>query len=610
MIDFLPRQLFLFDPLTLLFLAVIGLVCAPSAIFSIGYLRGETKGKNLLAWVILAIFVLSMCLVVISGNLFTFLVSWELMSLFSYFLVVFEHTREKSLRAGIIYLVMTHIGTACLMAAFFLLYTCAGSFDFYTVKQAALALSPQTRNVIFLLLFLGFSTKAGVVPLHIWLPYAHPQAPSHISSIMSGVMIKIAVYGMIRFFLTLLGFGPSWWGMFILAFAAVSCLIGVIYALMDHDIKKLLAYSSIENIGIILLGVGAAILFANNGVMTVAVFSLYAGLYHLVNHALFKGLLFLCAGSIVKGAGIRDMEKLGGLIKTMPLTALFFLIGAMGISALPPFNGFVSEWLIFQAFFGGILQSQGWIRTSMFLSAAVLALTSGLAAACFVKAFGITFLAMPRSQYAEEAEEASWTMKAGMGILAAAVILFGIGAGVIGPIIYRVAQYSLGISEPVVSFRWFAVEAPLNQGVLLSPLVAALLLLFSLGGFWTYLKLARRAKNVYYNTWDCGYYSLDSRTEYSGTAFSKPFRIAFGFFLFPYRKIEKIRDSFYHVRTFTYETHTTPVFEKHFYRPLLKFVYGIALGMRKLQPGIIHIYILYIFLTIAAMVTITGIFNL
>lgn len=598
MINLLSKQLFLIDPLAIFFIAVIGLICIPSAVFSIGYLYEETLKKKFIAWVLLVIFTFSMCSVVLSGNMLSFLVSWELMSLVSYFLVVFDHKHEKSVRAGVIYLVMTHIGTACLMAAFFILYNCAGSFDYSAVKLAVATLTPQTKNIIFLLLFIGFATKAGVVPLHIWLPYAHPQAPAYISSIMSGVMIKVAVYGMMRFFLTLLWPGPSWWGALIIALGIVSCLVGVIYALMDIDLKKLLAYSSVENIGIILLGLGLAMFFGSQGVTTVMLLAMCAGLYHLVNHAVFKGLLFLCSGSVYKATGLRDMEKMGGLIKAMPVTALLFLVGAMGISALPPFNGFVSEWLTFQAFFSGLMHSQGWVKIFMILSASALALTSGLAAACFVKAFGIAFLALPRSVRAQEAREVGFSMKAGMVFLAILVILFGIGAGLILPILLSVSQATLGIEKADVPF--YAVSVlPVIIAIVLAILGIAVFLWFKSG---------LRTKQVRYNTWDCGYYALDSRNEYTATAFSKPFRIAFSFFLLPYRKSEKIRDSFYHVRKFTYETHTTPVFKRYFYRPLLGLIYSVAFKMKKLQPGSIHLYILYIFVTLAGLVLIITIF--
>lgn len=609
MINLLPKQLFLFDPLAIFFLVVIGIVSIPSAVFSIGYMREELLGKKLLGWALMIIFILSMCLVVISGNIFSFLIFWELMSLTSYLLVVFDsltlHSSqrtgskdEKAIRAGTIYLVMTHAGTACLMAAFFILYNHAGSFDYTQVKQSIALLSPQSRNIIFLLLLAGFATKAGVVPLHVWLPYAHPEAPSHISSIMSGVMIKIAIYGMIRFFATLLGPGPAWWGVLIIILGIISCLVGVIYALMDHDLKKLLAYHSVENIGIILLGIGAAIFFGAIGIDTVAVLSMCAGLYHLINHALFKGLLFLCSGSVFKSTGLRDIEKMGGLIRTMPATAFFFLIGAMGISALPPLNGFVSEWLTFQAFFTGILQLQGAIKIFMILSVAALALTSGLAAACFVKAFGITFLAMPRSARAQEAKENGFSMKAGMAIMAICVILFGICAGYIAPLILRISSAVLGIKN---------IQEPFYLVSVLPPMISAALLVSGALVFLRF-KFGLCTKQTRYNTWDCGYYELDSRNEYTATAFSKPFRIAFSFFLLPYRKSEKIRESFYHVSKFTYGTYTTPVFKKYFYEPLVSLVYSTAFKIRKLQPGSIHLYILYIFITLVVLLLINAMF--
>lgn len=598
MINFLSKQLFFFDPLAVFFLAVIGLVSIPSVVFAIGYLRSERAGKSLVIGTLLTAFVLSMCFVVTAGNLFSFLIFWELMSLSSYFLIVLDYRHEKSIRAGTIYLVMTHAGTACLMAAFLVLYKYAGSFDFTAVKDAAPLLPLHLRTIVFLMLFLGFATKAGVVPLHIWLPYAHPQAPSFVSSIMSGVMIKIAVYGMIRFFIMLLAPAPAWWGTVITVFGILSCLVGVIYALMDHDLKKLLAYSSVENIGIILLGVGAAIFFAGRGCPAIAALAMCAGLYHLVNHALFKGLLFLCSGSVYMATGLRDMEKMGGLIKAMPATALFFLIGAMGISALPPLNGFVSEWLTFQAFFSGVVRSQGPVKIFMVLSAAALALTSGLAAACFVKAFGITFLAMPRSARAREAKEANFPMKAGMAILAAGVVVFGIGAGLVAPVILRVSRAVLGAREAGVSL-YLVSALPLLMAAAVGGMGVAIFLWFRFG---------LRTGRVRYNTWDCGYYALDSRTEYTATAFSKPFRIALSFFLLPYRKSEKMRDSFYHVCAFTYETHTTFVFKKYLYEPFVRLVYASAWKMRKLQPGSIHLYILYIFVALAGLVAFAAIF--
>jgi len=588
----------------LFFLATIVLISIPSAIYSIGYLKGHySKGKIIYNWLLFVLFVISMLLVVSVDNALVFLICWELMSLVSYFLVVFDEKSEKSVSAGMTYIVMTHVGTAFITAAFLILYKHAGSFDFSVLKATADSLPSATKTLIFIFLLIGFGTKAGIVPLHIWLPQAHPQAPSHISSLMSGVMIKTAIYGIIRFVIFILGIGSLWWGNLIVVLAAVSCVVGVIYALMEHDLKKLLAYHSVENIGIILLGLGASMIFLKLNLPVLAVFSLAAGLYHLINHAIFKGLLFLCAGSVYKATGTRDIEKLGGLIKKMPYTSAAFLVGAMAISALPPLNGFVSEWLTMQAFFQGALSSPSGLKVFLSLSAAVLALTSGLAAACFVKAFGITFLAMPRSVKAKEANEVPFSMKLSMCFLSILTVVFGLACAAIFKILIMVSKSALSLETLNINFNPdnFTLVTANNTAVSL-PLVALILIFCVAVTAILFFVFAGRAKIKKYNTWDCGYYKLSSRNEYSATAFSKPFRIAFSFFLLPYRKTEKIRESFYHVKTFRYETFTTPVFGKYIYAPLLGIILGIARFMRRLQPGSIHLYISYIFVTIIALI--------
>ena len=409
------------------------------------------------------------------------------------------------------------------------------------------------KNLVFILFLIGFGTKAGIVPLHIWLPYAHPQAPSHISSIMSGVMIKTAIYGIIRFVIIILGVESLWWGSAILVIASISCLVGVIYALMERDIKKLLAYSSVENIGIILLGVGASMVFIKLNMPFIALLAMSAGLYHLINHAIFKGLLFLGAGSVYKATGKRDMEKMGGLIKTMPWTAGAFLVGSMAISALPPLNGFVSEWLTFQAFFISIVNSSGGIRIFMGILAGVLALTGGLAAACFVKAFGITFLALPRSKNAQEAKEAPLSMRIAMLLLAALAIIFGLAAPIILKLLTKISGGVLAIDTTNVNFTFnnlLIVPQGVNNTNLSPALIAlALSVIIGITIACLYLVLGK-SKVVVGKTWDCGYYKLEPRNEYTATAFSKPFRIAFDFFLLPYKKTEKIWESFYHIKSF------------------------------------------------------------
>ena len=597
---------FSFDYLSLFFLAVIAVVSVPSAVYSVGYLKGEyPRAKIIFAWFLLVMFILAMVLVVTVSNAFVFLIVWETMSLVSYFLVTFDNEQEKSLRAGIIYIVMTHVGTALITAAILTMFQYSHSFDFAALKSGCQIMPENTKNFVFILLFFGFGAKAGVVPLHIWLPYAHPQAPSHVSGIMSGVMIKIAIYGILRFVICILGVTAMWWGNMILIIASISCVVGVMYALMEHDIKKLLAYHSVENIGIILLGIGAGMVFLKMDLPVLAVFAFCAGLYHLINHAIFKGLLFLCAGSVYKATGTRDIEKLGGLIKVMPRTALFFLIGSIAISGLPPLNGFVSEWLTLQAFFLGALAGTAGTKIFMGLCAAVLALTGGLAAACFAKAFGVTFLAMPRSARAANAKEVSLSMKSAMFFLSLLTVIFGLFPAVIMKILVKVSGEITGIDTAAMSFslnNFSLAPQPANRACLSNPLLALILIFFSGLAAAVYYLLPGRRNTVKNRTWDCGYYKLDSRNEYTATAFSKPFRAAFSFFFLPYRKTEKIRESFYHVKYFKYETFTTPIFKQYIYDPIVNAIFMAAGYMRRIQRGSIHLYIAYIFITLLGLI--------
>src|SRR5262245_46678542 len=379
------------DGLGALFLTLIGLGAIPAAIYGAGYsaIYEDGRGSLRLLGVMFNLFLLSMSLVTMADNTLTFLLMREGMSLTSYFLVVTEANEEGTVRAGVWYVGMTQAGLATLLAAFLLLSN-GGSGAFADLRAGASALPPAVRNMIFALAFMGFGSKAGLVPLHVWLPMGHPAAPSHVSALMSGVMIKMGVYGLLRVSLDLLGGGPAWWGGVTLGAGAISALLGVLYALMEHDLKRLLAYHSVENIGIIFLGIGAGLMFQSYGLSSLAVLGLVAGLYHTLNHACFKGLLFLGAGAVVHATRTRNMEELGGLIKGMPRTALCFLIGSAAISGLPPLNGFASEWLVFQALLGGPQLPRPELGLIMAFAVGMLALTSGLAAACFVKAFGIT----------------------------------------------------------------------------------------------------------------------------------------------------------------------------------------------------------------------------
>lgn len=409
------------DGLAAFFLLLAGFVGAAAGLYATGYCR-EYYGRRL--WLMAAnfnVFLLTIFLVFTVSHVVAFLVMWELMSLVSFLLVNHEWERAASRRAAFIYIVMTHIGTAFIITAFLLLATAAGSFDFG--KLAWTGGDEWLRTVIFLCALLGFGTKAGMMPVHVWLPLAHPAAPSHISALMSGVMIKTAIYGLARFLLDFMGPAPLWWGQLMLTLAIVSCVLGVLYALMENDIKRLLAYSSVENIGIIMLGMGAGLVFGASGQPALAGLAWSAALLHALGHALFKSLLFFGAGAVVQATHTKDMEKLGGLIRLMPYTAVLFLAGAAAISALPGLIGFVSEWLTFQTLFYlplGIAGIGG--KTAGAIVLALFGLTGALAAACFVKAFGVAFLAKPRSEGAAHAREASGSMLAAMALPAAACL--------------------------------------------------------------------------------------------------------------------------------------------------------------------------------------------
>ena len=593
-----------FDSLSVFFGVVILLVSIPSALYSTGYMKGlYSRGRASFAQILLLFFVISMLLVVFSSNALFFLLAWEAMSLLSYFLVTLDSHEEKAVNAGLIYVLMTHIGTAFITAAFLILYSYAGSFDFLLMKEACLNLPAGIKNVIFLCFLIGFGTKAGLVPFHIWLPYAHPEAPSHISSIMSGAMIKLGVYGFIRFAISILGAGELWWGNLLLVLAGISAVYGILYALMEKDLKKMLAYSSIENMGIIMLGVGGYMVFLKMQLPFLAIFSLAVALFHIINHAIFKTLLFLCAGVILKSCGTKNMEKLGGLIKLMPVTAFCFLIGALSISAMPPFGGFVSEWLMLQTLFSGAnsVPVELFAKMKVFLAllAGALALTGGLAAACFVKAFGISFLALPRSKKAVTGQDFDWTMKTPLIFLSSLTLLFGVFAAPVFKLLVKVSAELSGFTGSAPEFTLGPLSLYPQETFRFNGVLFALLLIAAGVIVYIIIRIVSKGKSVTYGrTWDCGYYGLTARNQYTATGFSKPLRMAFNFILRPYKKMEKVRDSYYHIKSFKYEIFTKQLFTEYFYSPIIKRVFSFSESIRKIQYGSIHLYIGYIFLAV------------
>ena len=598
----LTGSAFRLDGLGAFFLVVVGLVGCAAAIYAFGYSRQYAGRYSLrLVGVMFNLLLLALSLQVMADNALTFLILWEAMSLTAYCLVLTEHDQSGTVRAGVWYLAMTHAGFAALIAMFLLLSGTDLTSSFASIRAGSSLLSPTSQNAIFLLAMFGFGAKSGIIPLHVWLPMAHPVAPSHVSAILSGVVIKMGIYGLLRVLLDLMGGGPAWWGGVVLGAGAVSALLGVLYALMEHDLKRLLAYHSVENIGIILIGIGAGLIFHSYGLMTLAALGFIGGLYHTINHATFKGLLFLGAGSVLHATGTRNMEKMGGLIKRMPWTSLFFLIGSAAISALPPLNGFASEWLVFQSLLGGSNIPTPEVAVVMPLAVGMLALTSGLAAACFVKAFGISFLAIPRSPEAEHAHESPASMVAGMALLALACVTLGLAPFFVVPALGRVLAGLGGLPDTQAVFTLNLSLVTPNNSSSMSPTLLAFGLLALLGLVPLVMLVFRVNRHLRVtDSWGCGRLGQTPRMEYTATAFAEPLRRVFAELYRPTKElsIDFHPDSKYFVHSIEYRSEITPWFEKAVYGPLLRFVRLLGELTRRFQSGSVHIYLFYLSLVL------------
>jgi hydrogenase-4 component B len=590
------------DRLGAFFLLVVEVVAVPAAVFGGTYSRAYEGGPGV-RWLGAAFnaFLLALGLVPLAHNVVTFLFLWEVMSLASYFLVLTESERRETREAGLWYLAMAHGGLVLVMAAFLLLGTGAASMGFEDLRAHAASLPAHLRNAVFLLALVGFGSKAAVVPLHVWLPLAHPAAPSHVSALMSGAMVKMGIYGLLRVALDVLGGGPAWWGGLILAVGAASALLGVLYALMEQDLKRLLAYSSIENVGIILLGLGAGLAFHSYGLASLASVGLVACLYHTLNHACIKGLLFLGSGAVAHATGTRNMEELGGLITRMPRTAFCFLGGAAAIAGLPPLNGFVSEWLVFQALLGGSQLPRPELAVLMPLAVGTLALASGLAAACFVKAFGISFLAMPRSPRAVGAHEVSLPMQLAMGALLVACVGLGIGASLLMPLLGGVLESVGGLPpRPLAGMPGLSLEVPGMVGVISPATLAGGLVLVPVAVVLAFRLLSTDRRVRMADTWGCGRIGQTPRMEYTATAFAEPLRRVFAEL---YRPTEDLaidfhRESRYFVQSIEYRSEVHPWIERLLYAPVVSLLRRTAFRVRWLQAGSLHLYLLYMILAL------------
>jgi len=593
---------FAVDRLSAWFLLVLALLAVPIAIYSVAYLgHGTLDRRSAFVGVGSNVLLGAIEVVLVADGVIGFVFAWEVMSLVPAALVATEHERRETRRAAFLYLAMSHVATGCLIGGFLLLARAASSLSFDHILAGNVLLPGPERNLVFLLFLAGFGVKAGMIPLHVWLPEAHPAAPTSISALMSGVLIKTGIYGMFRVCAFGLGEPPLGWGVLVLACGGASAILGVLYALMQHDLKRLLAYHSIENIGIILLGLGAGMMALSAGRPELAAVGITASLFHVLNHALFKGLLFLGAGGVVVATGARHIEEMGGLAKRMRWTALFFLVGAAAISGLPLLNGFVSEWLLFQAFLYGFhLSSEALVRFLFPVAGALLALTSALAAACFVKAFGITFLALPRGEGAEKAQESPGMMLVPQGFLAALCVALGLAPGVALAALNGVAGSLPGVRPaPEMVRGWFAIApGPGHFDHLAPPYVATAVLVglamagaMSLGGSYALRRVP---------TWGCGG-ELTARTEYTATAFSKPLMMIFGAVYRPTRNVETVGEAHF-PREVKYRAEIEPTFERFLYGPLTRGVLGVAQRMKVIQAGSLHAYLAYVIVLVLSLV--------
>jgi hydrogenase-4 component B len=595
----------LVDGVAAFFILIIGIVSFAVSLYSIGYSKEyEIKKRTSALGFLFNIFILSMVLVVASNNAFFFLIFWELMSLTSFFLVIYDHDKEENLKSGMTYLIMTHFGTAFIFASFLLGYIQTGSFSFDSFRHSSATFPLLIKNLVFVFAFIGFGTKAGMIPLHIWLPKAHPSAPSNVSALMSAVMIKIGIYGMIRTIFDFSGFGMSpdfaWWGMLLVAAGSVSAIIGVLYAVVEHDIKKALAFSSIENIGIILIGLGLAVVFASFHLTALSVLALVASMYHTMNHAVFKGLLFMGAGSVVSATHTRNVEDMGGLIKQMPWTGLLFLIGAISIAGLPPFNGFISEWLTLQALLSSYQIPSTILQISIAFASLPLALTIGIAAATFVKLFSMSFLSKARSKHALNIREVPRSMILGMSILAAICILLGVIPFLGISLISTAFHLS---SQPSSPFDSISIQnsSGMSFASLSMPVVAIILTSVAIAIFGFIRVLSGPTRKTISGTWDCGFGNLNERMEYTATSLSQPIRAVFKVFFKPHNQIEKEpfgEKNPYLLKTIKIETMTKNIFEDMLYLPIVSSFVFFFDKIRRLQTGKINSYLLYIMITI------------
>jgi hydrogenase-4 component B len=581
-------------PLAAAFIVLLGIVALAIALFAPRYHQPAHGTALYLAVYNLAL--VASLVVLAAGNAVTFLVAWESMALFCYLVILRHQEREDVARGAFLFLALSEIGFALIVAAFAILATQTGSLDLATIADRAPHIGAGWRNAAFLLALLGFGFKAGLVPLHVWLPAAHPVAPADGSAFLSGLVIKLGVYGIALFGVTLLPGGPAWWGLLTMGLGALSAVLGILYALMERDLKRFLAFSSIENIGIVLVALGGSLTFAAYHQRAIAAFLLIAALYHVVNHGVYKTLLFLEAGVIEHAAGTRDLDRLGGLVRRLPSSSVIALIGTLGIAALPPLNGFVSEWMIFQGLFQGFRIPNHTVGILIVVAGGAIALTGGLALNAFARAYGIPFLGMPRSTGAAHAHERGQPI-AGPGLLAALCVFFGVGAPLVLTALNRATRVATGtdIHPVLIVPKLTVIPAHTNFSGFSPTYLAAFMLAIASVPVLIYLAGRRRAANRTVPVWDGGILAFKARMQYTATTHANPVRVTFDPLYRPAVVIERASDDpagrSGRVR---YGFRVTPIFERYLYAPLVRAVEFLARFARPIQSGDVNLYLFYV----------------
>jgi hydrogenase-4 component B len=578
------------DALSAFFLLILGLAGAGISTFSAGYFRsGEGTAPGLLG-LHYHVFLASMAVVMLADDAYLFMVAWETMALTSYFLVTSQHRIPEIRRAGFLYLLMAHLGAVCILLSFGTMQGGSWQFTFDAMRSASL--TPFWATVAFTLALLGFGAKAGLVPLHVWLPEAHPAAPSPVSAMMSGLMLKTAIYGMLRITFDLLHVQFWQWGVAVFALGLFSALFGAIFAGVQTDMKRLLAYSSIENVGLIFTGIGLSILFAASNLRLFAALALAASLIHALNHSLFKSMLFLATGSVLHATRQRSLGKLGGLIRSMPWVAALALIATLAIAGLPPLNGFVSEWLLLQSFLYTPQLPHAFINMLIPIGAASLALTFALAAYVMVKFYGMIFLGQPRETSLAQAHDANWLERIGLAWLAAGCIAIGVQP--------QLALHAAGKSTGMLVGQTIAPDPSVWRIAPIAPEQASYsgwiflaVILCTVAVTFLAVRLLAHGRIRRTAPWDCGYPWQTSRMQDTAEGFGQPIRHMFGAFFRMERELPAPTDL-----TPRYRVHIEDRFWRALYQPIAVAVQRLADALSFLQGGRLAIYLLFSFLTL------------